>query len=71
MILPEGYRTIWSFYPRSTKALVPKDLPLGFVDENDFDIPIVINSVWKNGSLTSPERSTIKSGWNAVVDIHP
>lgn len=44
MILPEGYRTIWSFYQDPQKTLVPKDLPLGFVDENDFDIPIVINS---------------------------
>ena len=43
MILPEDYQLLWDFYQNPQKTLVPQELPLGVVDQQDFDIPIVMN----------------------------
>ena len=44
MILPEDYQLLWSFFQNPQKTLQPKEIPQGDVDQQDFDIPIVMNA---------------------------
>ena len=44
MILPEKYQLLWSFFQNPQKTLEPHEMPLGEVEQQDFDIPIVMNA---------------------------